>query len=317
MNTKEIPPRDNLTRFIEEIQVFPMLTAESERSLALRWRDNGDAQALQQLVGSHLRLVVKLARGYRGYALPMSDLISQGNLGLMRAAEKFDPDRGARFSTYATWWIRAAIQEYVLHSWSLVKIGTTPAQKKLFFNLQRLKGELRVYEGGELSPQTASAIATELDVSEEEVAAMNGRMDKGDYSLQAGLNAESDENWQDQLVDPQADQETLVVENDGLARRRSLLEHALEKLTDRERHIFTARRLKEDPLTLQDLSLIYDISRERVRQIEQRTFDKVQKSMRNSANGSGERGSFEVMPAEAAARIASNGTALSGQNCGT
>ena len=274
----------SLVRLVEEAKHFPMLSQERERELALSWRDKGDREALRQLVGSHLRLVVKIARGFGGYGLPLADLVAEGNVGLMQAAEKFDPDRGFRFATYAMWWIRAAIQEYILHSWSLVKMGTTAAQKKLFFNLRRLKGRMEELEQGDLSAETVTAIATELDVPESEVVEMNRRLAGVDNSLNAMLGQDADSEWLEMLPDEGPSQETLVADADELSQRRSLLGKALDTLNPREREILTERRLKDDPSTLEELSHRYAVSRERIRQIEVRAFEKLQKAMLNAAN---------------------------------
>lgn len=272
-----------LSRYVEEANRFPMLSPEEERRLAERWRNAHDPEALRQLVGSHLRLVIKIARGYRGYGLPMADLVAEGNVGLMQAAEKFDPERGFRFATYAMWWIRAAIQEYIMHSWSLVKMGTTAAQKKLFFNLRRLKSQMRELETGDLSPATVTAIADELDVSEDEVVQMNRRLAATDSSLDVVVGTDGDTEWLDLLRDERPDQETLVANAEELALRRRLLESAMERLNDRERHILTERRLTDNPQTLEELSKQYAVSRERVRQIEERAFEKLKKAVLSAA----------------------------------
>jgi RNA polymerase sigma-32 factor len=231
-------------------------------------------------VTSHLRLVAKIAMGYRGYGLPMNEIISEGNIGLMQAVKRFDPERGFRLATYAMWWIRAAIQEYILHSWSLVKLGTTAAQKKLFFNLRRIKSQMQAIEEGDLSPETVKEIAKNLEVTEQDVVDMNRRLSGPDHSLNAMLRSDSETEWQDWLVDETASQEARVAEEDELSHRKGLLGEALKVLNDRERHILTERRLKEEPTTLEDLSVQYNISRERVRQIEVRAFEKLQKAMR-------------------------------------
>jgi RNA polymerase sigma-32 factor len=269
-----------LSRYLEEIRRFPMLEPEQEYMLAKRWRENDDVQAAHTLVTSHLRLVAKIAMGYRGYGLPMNEIISEGNVGLMQAVKRFEPDRGFRLATYAMWWIRAAIQEYILHSWSLVKLGTTAAQKKLFFNLRRLKSQMQAIEEGDLSPEAVKKIAETLAVTEEDVISMNRRLDGPDHSLNATLRAESDMEWQDWLVDERATQDTVLAEDDELDHRRDLLANAMHVLNDREKHILTERRLKENPTTLEDLSTEYGISRERVRQIEVRAFEKLQKAIR-------------------------------------
>ncbi len=274
----------NLGRYLQEIRRFPMLEADQEFMLAKRWQDKEDVDSAHQLVTSHLRLVAKIAMGYRGYGLPVSELISEGNVGMMQAVKRFDPDRGFRLATYAMWWIRAAIQEYILHSWSLVKMGTTAAQKKLFFNLRRLKGQMQAIEDGDLKPEQVKKIAETLSVPEDDVVQMNRRLVAPDHSLNAPLRVDSDGEWQDWLVDEDAvDQEQQLAESDEMGKRRELLMAALETLTDRERHILEERRLKDDPTTLEDLSQVYNISRERVRQIEVRAFEKLQRSIKNAA----------------------------------
>jgi RNA polymerase sigma-32 factor len=269
----------SLSRYLEEIRRFPMLEPEEEFMLAKRWQEQGDSQAAHRLVTSHLRLVAKIAMGYRGYGLPLNEIISEGNVGLMQAVKRFDPDRGFRLATYAMWWIRAAIQEYILHSWSLVKLGTTAAQKKLFFNLRRLKSQMQAIEEGDLSPEAVKQIATTLEVTEQDVIDMNRRLEGPDHSLNASLRSEGDSEWQDWLVDDSASQEATLAEEDELDHRRSLMTRAMEVLNDREKHILNERRLKEEPTTLEDLSVHYGISRERVRQIEVRAFEKLQKAM--------------------------------------
>ena len=273
----------NLSRYLQEIRKFPMLEQNQEYMLAKRWREKNDSDAAHQLVTSHLRLVAKIAMGYRGYGLPLSELISEGNVGMMQAVKRFDPERGFRLATYAMWWIRAAIQEYILHSWSLVKMGTTAAQKKLFFNLRRLKGQMQAIEEGDLRPEQVKKIAKAISVPEDDVVQMNLRLAAPDHSLNAPLRQDSDGEWQDWLVDDQQDQETVVAESEELGQRRQLLAEAMATLTDRERHILEERRLKDEPTTLEDLSQVYGISRERVRQIEVRAFEKLQRSMRNKA----------------------------------
>ncbi|TMJ78670.1 MAG: RNA polymerase sigma factor RpoH [Alphaproteobacteria bacterium] len=270
----------NLSRYLQEIRKFPMLEPDEEYMLAKRWKEREDSDAAHRLVTSHLRLVAKIAMGYRGYGLPLSELISEGNVGMMQAVKRFDPDRGFRLATYAMWWIRAAIQEYILHSWSLVKMGTTAAQKKLFFNLRKLKGQLQAMEEGDLSPENLKKIATELDVPEADVVSMNRRLASPDHSLNAPLRSDSGQDW---LVDDSESQETKLGERQELGLRRDLLEKAMTHLNDRERHILTERRLKENPTTLEDLSQQYGISRERVRQIEVRAFEKLQKAMKAAA----------------------------------
>ena len=274
----------SLVRFVEEAKRFPMLTLEREQELAIAWRNEQDRAALKQLVGSHLRLVVKIARGFSGYGLPLSDLVAEGNVGLMQAAEKFDPDRGFRFATYAMWWIRAAIQEYVLHSWSLVKMGTTAAQKKLFFNLRKLKGRMEEFEQGDLSPETVHAIATELDVPEFEVIDMNRRLGGADTSLNALVGTDGDSEWLEMLPDERPSQENLLADRDEFQQRKEQLGAALKTLNQRERDIIVERRLKDDPSTLEELSHRYAVSRERIRQIEVRALEKLRHAMTHPAN---------------------------------
>jgi len=270
----------NLSRYLAEIRRFPMLTPEEEYELAKRWKEHGDEKAAHRLVTSHLRLVAKIAMGYRGYGLPVSELISEGNVGMMQAVKRFDPDRGFRLATYAMWWIRAAIQEYILHSWSLVKMGTTAAQKKLFFNLRRLKGQMAALEEGDLQPEQVKKISHALQVPEADVISMNRRLAAPDNSLNAPLRADGDGEWQDWLADESENQEEILAEREDMSQRHRMLQTALKTLNDRERHILIERRLKEEPTTLEDLSKQYGISRERVRQIEVRAFEKLQKSMR-------------------------------------
>jgi RNA polymerase sigma-32 factor len=261
-----------------------MLAKDEEFMLAKRWQEHEDPEAAHRLVTSHLRLVAKIAMGYRGYGLPIGEVISEGNVGLMQAVKKFDPDRGFRLATYAMWWIRASIQEYILRSWSLVKMGTTAAQKKLFFNLRKVKSEISALEEGDLRPDQVSLIATKLGVLDEEVISMNRRLSGGDASLNAPLRSDGESEWQDWLVDDTTpSQETVVADNEERSIRMSLLEEAMTELTDRERHILTERRLKDDPTTLEELAAQYGVSRERVRQIEVRAFEKLQKSMRSAA----------------------------------
>jgi RNA polymerase sigma-32 factor len=278
-----ISPEGNLQRYLNEIRAFPMLTVDEEYMLARSFKEHGEVQAAHKMVTSHLRLVAKIAMGYRGYGLPLNEMISEGNVGLMQAVKRFDPERGFRLATYAMWWIRASIQEYILHSWSLVKIGTTAAQKKLFFNLRKLKGRLQAINEGDLTPETVTKIAEELSVPEHDVVSMNRRLAGGDHSLNAPLRAENEGEWMDWLVDDSESQEVVIAENDELTKRRVLLQDALLTLKERERHILTERRLKDDPTTLEDLSQVYGISRERVRQIEVRAFEKLQKAIRNAA----------------------------------
>ncbi len=273
----------NLSGYLQEIRKFPMLEQDQEYMLAKSWREHEDLEAAHQLVTSHLRLVAKIAMGYRGYGLPLAELISEGNVGMMQAVKRFDPERGFRLATYAMWWIRAAIQEYILHSWSLVKMGTTAAQKKLFFNLRKLKGQMKAIEEGDLQPEQVEYIATALAVPEQDVVNVNRRLSSPDHSLNAPLRVDGDGEWMDWLVDEGDDQETLLAEREELDKRRALLKQAMETLNEREQHILTERRLKEDPTTLEDLSQEYGISRERVRQIEVRAFEKLQKAIRNAA----------------------------------
>jgi len=273
----------NLSRYLQEIRKFPMLEPGEEYVLAKSWREHGDVDSAHKLVTSHLRLVAKIAMGYRGYGLPLAELISEGNVGMMQAVKRFDPERGFRLATYAMWWIRASIQEYILHSWSLVKMGTTAAQKKLFFNLRRLKGQMQAIEEGDLSPERVKAIAEKLEVSEADVVSMNRRLQSPDHSLNAPLRQDGEGEWQDWLVDDEQNQEARYAEDEELSKRRRLLNNAMETLNDRERHILTERRLRDNPTTLEDLSQEYDISRERVRQIEVRAFEKLQKAIRNAA----------------------------------
>ena len=275
---------NGMQRYMEEIKKFPMLEPQQEYMLAKRFAEHDDTDAAHQLVTSHLRLVAKIAMGYRGYGLPISEVMSEGNVGLMQAVKKFDPERGFRLATYAMWWIKASIQEYVLRSWSLVKMGTTANQKRLFFNLRKLKGKLKALEDGELKAENVQKISKILGVSEEEVRSMNQRL-SGDASLNAPIKAAEGESgqWQDWLGDDSESQETLLVRQDELETRRDMLSDAMEVLNEREQRIFTARRLSEDPLTLEQLSHEFNISRERVRQIEVRAFEKVQKEMLISA----------------------------------
>jgi RNA polymerase sigma-32 factor len=273
-----------LNRYLDEIRKFPMLEPQEEYMLAKRYQEHQDRDAAHKLVTSHLRLVAKIAMGYRGYGLPIGEVVSEGNVGLMQAVKKFDPDRGFRLATYAMWWIKAAIQEYVLRSWSLVKMGTTANQKRLFFNLRRLKGRIQAIDDGDLKPEQVEEIATKLNVSPEEVVSMDRRL-SGDASLNAPIRASEGESgqWQDWLVDDHDSQETVLIEQDELETRRNMLSRAMGVLNDRERRIFQARRLSEDPATLEDLSTEFDISRERVRQIEVRAFEKVQEAVQKDA----------------------------------
>ncbi len=273
----------NLARYLQDIRKFPMLEPDEEFNLGKAWQDHGDVDAAHRLVTSHLRLVAKIAMGYRGYGLPLAELISEGNVGMMQAVKRFDPDRGFRLATYAMWWIRAAIQEYILHSWSLVKMGTTAAQKKLFFNLRKLKGQMKAIEDGDMSPEQVAHIATALDVPEADVISMNRRLSSPDHSLNAPLRQDSDGEWQDWLVDEGESQELRVADDQEFGKRKQLLKVAMKDLNDRERHILTSRRLRDEPITLEDLSKQYGISRERVRQIEVRAFEKLQKAIRAAA----------------------------------
>ncbi|WP_022729589.1 RNA polymerase sigma factor RpoH [Fodinicurvata sediminis] len=273
----------NLTRYLQEIRKFPMLDADEEYMLAKRWQDREDTEAAHKLVTSHLRLVAKIAMGYRGYGLPISELISEGNVGMMQAVKRFDPERGFRLATYAMWWIRAAIQEYILHSWSLVKMGTTAAQKKLFFNLRKLKGQMQAIEDGDMNPDQVSHISEQLSVPEQDVINMNRRLASPDHSLNAPLRIDGEGEWQDWLTDETEDQETLLGDQQEMDKRRQLLAGAMENLNEREKHILQERRLKEEATTLEELSQEYGISRERVRQIEVRAFEKLQKAIKNAA----------------------------------
>ena len=270
-----------LNRYLSEIKKFPILAPEEEYMLAKRWREHGDTDAAAKLVNSHLRLVAKIAMGYRGYGLPVSELISEGNIGLMQGVKKFEPDRGFRVATYAMWWIRASIQEFILRSWSLVKMGTTAAQKKLFFNLRRMKNQIDAFEDGDLKPTDVTKIATDLGVTEDEVVSMNRRMALGgDTSLNAPLrDSEGESQWQDFLVDTGPLQDEMIAEDEESRVRHDLLMDALESLNDREKHILMERRLTDEPKTLEELSQVYDVSRERIRQIEVRAFEKLQAAL--------------------------------------
>ncbi len=284
-----LSPEQGLSRYLSEIRKFPLLEKNEEFMLAQRWAQHQDSGAAEKMVTSHLRLVAKIAMGYRGYGLPMGEVISEGNVGLMQAVKKFDPDKGFRLATYAMWWIRASIQEYILRSWSLVKLGTTAAQKKLFFNLRRLKGEISALEEGDLRPENLAEISRRLGVTEEEVTSMNRRMASGgDASLNAPIaGTEGEAEWQDWIADDTPGQAERMAENDEFSSRMTLLEKAMESLNERERHIITERRLKEEPTTLEDLSTEYNVSRERIRQIEVRAFEKLQKAMREAAREQG------------------------------
>jgi RNA polymerase sigma-32 factor len=273
-----------LNRYLDEIRKFPMLEPQQEYMLAKRYQEHGDRTAAHELVTSHLRLVAKIAMGYRGYGLPIGEVVSEGNVGLMQAVKKFDPERGFRLATYAMWWIKASIQEYILRSWSLVKMGTTANQKRLFFNLRRMKNKIQAIDDGDLRPDQVKEIATKLKVSEDEVVSMNRRL-TGDASLNAPIKTGEGESgqWQDWLVDGHDSQEQTLIEQDELDTRRAMLARAMGVLNDRERRIFEARRLSEDPVTLEELSTEFDISRERVRQIEVRAFEKVQEAVQQYA----------------------------------
>jgi RNA polymerase sigma-32 factor len=274
---------DALAHLVAEAKRFPILSPERERELGLAWRQHGDETALRELVGSHLRLVIKIARGFAGYGLPVSDLVAEGNVGLMQAAQKFDPDRGFRFATYAMWWIRAAIQEHILHSTSIVKMGTTAAQKKLFFKLRQLKGRLEQFAVGDLAQEAVATIAAELGVPEKDVVEMNRRMSAADGSLNETVLEDGEAEWIDRLADERPSQETTLAEADELAQRRKLLGAAMARLNDREREILVERRLRDDPLTLEDLSRRFHVSRERIRQLEVRAVDKLRKGMLGAA----------------------------------
>ncbi len=281
MNLPVLSSEGNLAVYLQEIKKFPMLTAEEEYMLAKRYKEHGDSDAAHQLVTSHLRLVAKIAMGYRGYGLPVTDLISEGNVGIMQAVKRFDPEKGFRLATYAMWWIRAQIQEYVLHSWSLVKIGTTAAQKKLFFNLRKIKNQLTSIDSGNLSPENVREIATRLDVKEGEVIDMENRLFTSDQSLNVKLGEEHDTEWQDLIEDKQETQDRIIENKDELDYRRGLFSKAFEVLNEREKEIIKLRKLSENPLKLEDLSKKYKISRERVRQIEEKALEKLQKEISN------------------------------------
>jgi RNA polymerase sigma-32 factor len=273
-----------LSRYLSEIRKFPLLSPEEEYMFAKRWKEHEDPEAARRLVTSHLRLVAKIAMGYRGYGLPVSEIVSEGNVGLMQAVKRFDPDKGFRLATYAMWWIRASIQEYVLRSWSMVKMGTTAAQKKLFFNLRKAKSNIGAIEEGDLTPAHTAKLADQLGVTEHEVTEMNRRLSGPDSSLNAPLRSESESEWQDWLADETADQETRLAEREEMGDRHELLVDAMKDLTERERDIIEARRLREEPATLEELSQKYGVSRERVRQIEVRAFEKLQRGMKSAMN---------------------------------
>ena len=281
MNLPVLSSEGNLAVYLQEIKKFPMLTAEEEYMLAKRYKEHGDSDAAHKLVTSHLRLVAKIAMGYRGYGLPVTDLISEGNVGIMQAVKRFDPEKGFRLATYAMWWIRAQIQEYVLHSWSLVKIGTTAAQKKLFFNLRKIKNQLTSIDSGNLSPENVREIATRLDVKEGEVIDMENRLFTSDQSLNVKLGEEHDTEWQDLIEDKQETHDRIIENKDELDYRRGLFSKAFKVLNEREKEIIKLRKLSENPLKLEDLSKKYKISRERVRQIEEKALEKLQKEISN------------------------------------
>jgi RNA polymerase sigma-32 factor len=271
-----------LQRYLQEIRKFPMLQPDEEYMLAKRWKEHGDKRAAEKLITSHLRLVAKIAMGYRGYGLPIGEVISEGNVGLMQAVKKFEPDKGFRLATYAMWWIKASIQEFVLRSWSLVKMGTTANQKKLFFNLRKVKSQIEALEEGDLRPDQVKLIAKKLGVTEEDVVSMNRRLG-GDASLNAHLREDGEGEWQDWLVDESDNQEDMLAQSEEQSMRHGLLVDAMDKLSDRERRVFEARRLQDDPMTLEDLSQEFGVSRERIRQIEVRAFEKVQKAVKNAS----------------------------------
>ena len=283
VNLPSLSNEGSLTHYLQQIKKFPMLSQKEEMSLARKWINKGDTAAAHKLVTSHLRLVARIAMGYKGYGLPITELISEGNIGLMQAVKKYDPEKGFRLSTYAMWWIRAAIQEYVLKSWSLVKIGTTAAQKKLFFNLKKIKNQLTSYNDGSHKPDQVKEIAERLDVTEAEVSDMEGRISGTDYSLNAVVSEDGESEWQDWLVDEDADQEVKLAEKEELNKRKNLLSKAINILNEREQEIIHARKLSEVPKTLEELSKAYKISRERVRQIEEKAFAKLQLEMVNLA----------------------------------
>lgn len=286
--TVALSPEIGLQRYLQEIRKFPMLEKGEEFMLAKSWAEHGDTKAAHKLVTSHLRLVAKIAMGYRGYGLPIGEVISEGNVGLMQAVKKFDPDKGFRLATYAMWWIRASIQEYILRSWSLVKMGTTAAQKKLFFNLRRIKGEISALEDGDLKPEQVKLIAHKLAVTDDEVISMNRRLSGGDASLNSPIASDSESEWQDLLADDGAEnQEHALAEGEEFGARMQLLTAAMSSLSERERHILQERRLKDEPATLEDLSKEYGVSRERVRQIEVRAFEKLQKAIKAEAAAKG------------------------------
>jgi len=282
-----LSPEQGLSRYLSEIRKFPMLEKNEEFMLARKWVKDEDADAAEKMVTSHLRLVAKIAMGYRGYGLPIAEVISEGNVGLMQAVKKFDPEKGFRLATYAMWWIRASIQEYILRTWSLVKLGTTAAQKKLFFNLRRIKGEIQALDEGDLKPDQVTEIADRLNVSEREVISMNGRMSGSDASLNVPMGQDGDMEWQDWLADEEPNQAAEFAETQEFDARMQLLQEAMADLNEREQHILTERRLSEEPQTLEQLSVVYNVSRERIRQIEVRAFEKLQKAMKKLAKEQG------------------------------
>jgi RNA polymerase sigma-32 factor len=277
-----ISSEGGLQRYLQDIRQFPMLQPEEEFMLAKRWREHGDRKAAHKLVTSHLRLVAKIAMGYRGYGLPIGEVISEGNVGLMQAVKRFEPDKGFRLATYAMWWIKASIQEFILRSWSLVKMGTTASQKKLFFNLRKVKGQIQALEEGDLRPDQVAEISRRLGVPAEDVISMNRRL-SGDASLNAPVRMDAEGEWQDWLVDEGESQEDILAQGEESSMRHDMLSEAMEKLNDRERRVFEARRLRDDPITLEDLSQEFGVSRERIRQIEVRAFEKVQKAVKAAA----------------------------------
>ncbi len=282
-----LSPEQGLNSYLTQIRKFPMLSKEEEFMLAKRWQESEDSKAAEKMVTSHLRLVAKIAMGYRGYGLPMAEVISEGNVGLMQSVKKFDPDKGFRLATYAMWWIRASIQEYILRSWSLVKLGTTAAQKKLFFNLRRMKGEIDALDNAQLNPDQVTHIATKLNVPEKDVISMNGRMSGSDASLNAPMGAEGDMEWMDWLEDEDSNQAQEFADTQEFDARMELLQAAMADLSEREQHILQERRLTDEPKTLEELSVVYNVSRERIRQIEVRAFEKLQKAMQKMAKEEG------------------------------
>lgn len=279
----QVTPDTNLTQYIQYTRKFPLLTLEQEQEYATKWKEKGDIEAAHNLVRAHLRLVVKVAAGYKGYGLPLNELISEGNIGMLQAIQRFDPEKGFRFTTYAIWWIKAAIQEYILHSWSLVKIGTTAAQKKLFFNLRRLKSQIKALGENDLNPEQLETISSSLGVSQEEVQNMNRRLSAHDHSLNASIGNDNEyDEWQSMLVDETTNQEETYAEEEEFSNRKTLLNEAMKSLKPREREILVERRLKDKPATLEELSQTYNISRERIRQIEVRAFEKLQELVQNT-----------------------------------